>query len=99
MSELTYCGACDEGEIAEGSALVQISSVSLGFWSGGGVDVAREAAQPAEMTKNDAASRTPNNFFMSAPFRSNPAHPRFSEEFTARRRWIEVKELFEDSFR
>ena len=78
--------------------IVQISSVSFGFCSLGGVDVAREAAQPAEMTKN-AARRTPNNFFMSAPFRSNPAHPRFSEEFTARRRWIEVKELFEDSFR
>jgi hypothetical protein len=74
--------------------IVQFSSVSFGFWSFGvGVDVAREAAQPAEMTKYDAARRTPNNFFMSAPFRSNPAHPRFSEEFTARRGWIELLEL------
>jgi hypothetical protein len=72
MSELTYCGACDEGEIAEGSALVQISSVSLGFWSGGGVDVAREAAQAEEMTNNEAVRRTPSNFFISNPLQIEP---------------------------
>ena len=79
--------------------IVQISSVSFGFCSFGGVEVPREDAQAAESTNSEAVKSAPNNFFMSAPFRSNPAHPRFSEEFTARRGWIEVKELFEDSFR
>jgi hypothetical protein len=79
--------------------IVQISSVSFGFWSFGGSEVAREAAQPAEMTKNDAARRTPNNFFISTPFRSNPAHPRFFREFTARRGWIAMAVLLQEFFR
>jgi hypothetical protein len=79
--------------------IVQISSVSFGFCSFGGVEVARVAAQPAEMTNSDAARKIPNNFFISTPFRSNPAHPGFNEEFTARRGWIGMTGFLQEFFR